>query len=174
LPAELHHTAGRAIVCGTTLPLSPSPRRGEGGPKGRMRGIARPCCLRHPLIPLPRPSPRGGEGAGGILQISRHCVSPRWKGDRLETLACESLWETRGGAGICAYMKAQSPGSADCDVREPESEAFAAFLPEKLDVTENSGNHHCWLRRNGYGGSGSHVNCVASATRPQAGGPGCG
>ena len=42
-----------------------------------------------------------------------------------------------------AYMKAQSPGSAPFPVREPESTAFAAFLPEELDGTENSGNHHC-------------------------------
>jgi hypothetical protein len=42
-------------------------------------------------------------------------------------------------------MKKQLPGSADIPVREAESQAFPAFLLEKLDVTENSGNHHCWL-----------------------------
>ena len=46
-------------------------------------------------------------------------------------------------------MKGQSPGSADIPFREPESTAFAGFFPEELDGTENSGNHHCWLRRMG-------------------------
>nr|CAI0336740.1 hypothetical protein SHINE37_40594 [Rhizobiaceae bacterium] len=69
---------GRRIAYDSTLLLSPSPPRGEGGPKGRMRGLA------HRLTSSPPPHPAAAtfspRGEGARRAASSICNSPALKG----------------------------------------------------------------------------------------------
>ncbi|TRB01395.1 hypothetical protein EXN68_07800 [Rhizobium rhizogenes] len=59
-------------VQGTTLPFVSSPRRGEGGPKGRMRG--QPCRISESLPPHPAAadfSPSGRRNKQHPLNLSQ-------------------------------------------------------------------------------------------------------